>query len=249
MSPLCELLAWDTRFFGVRIARILGQELDELAMKPILDWSEAKRIDCLYFLADAASEASIAVAEQHGFGLKDVRVTYERRLSIPLDKVPPLPAGSCIRSARLDDIVALECIAASCFTDSRFSADSRFPRTLVSALYRVWIRQSVEGQADMVLVLENAGRAAGFITGKLLDERTGQIPLAGLDAAVQGHGLAQALYAEALRWFASQGIDAVTYVTQARNIRAQRVIQRLDFLSRSTHLWYHKWFDRREGES
>jgi mycothiol synthase len=76
-----------------------------------------------------------------------------------------------------------------------------------------------------------------------LDERTGQCRLGGLDASLRGRGLGLQMYEAALRWFASRGIETVIYVTQARNIRAQRLFQRLGFLLHSTQLWYHKWFE------
>jgi dTDP-4-amino-4,6-dideoxy-D-galactose acyltransferase len=248
MSAVCELLEWDTQFFGVRVARIAGHHLDDAGARHALNWCAAERIDCLYFLANAESAESVAAAEAHGFGLKDVRLTYQRRLDPALaDGVPELPAGVVLRPSRLDDCAALEVIAEGGYTDSRFYFDRRFPRAAADELYRVWVRQSVAGQADVVLVLEYQGRAVGFITCHLLGERTGQCRLGGLDAELRGRGLGQQMYEGALRWFAARGVETVVYVTQARNIRAQRLFQRLGFLSHSTQLWYHKWFDRHAG--
>src|SRR5260370_8215020 len=101
----------------------------------------------------------------------------------------------------------------------------------------------------MVLVVENEGRACGFITCHLLDQRTGQCKLGGLHASLRGRGLGQQLYETALCWFAGQGVELMVYVTQARNIRAQRLFQRLGFLSHSTEFWYHKWFERAETKA
>src|SRR6266496_86448 len=169
MNTLCELLDWDTRFFGFRVARVAGHTLDEATAQEVLSWCESEKVDCLYFLADANSEETIAAAERHGFGLKDVRLTYQRRLEPSLaDVVPVLPAGVRIRPARPDESPALEAITEGSFTDSRFYYDRRFPRSVVDEMYRVWVRQSVAGQADVVLVLENQGRPCGFITCHLL---------------------------------------------------------------------------------
>jgi ribosomal protein S18 acetylase RimI-like enzyme len=112
-------------------------------------------------------------------------------------------------------------------------------------LYRVWIRKSVHGTADGVLVLDEGGQAQGFITCRLPGRGLGEVPLAGLSAEVRGRGLAQVLYAAALDWLAARGVATARYVTQARNVRAQRVLQRLGFLTESAHVWYHKWFDPR----
>ena len=245
MNPVCELLEWDTRFFGVRVGRVVGPRLDDAAARQALSWCAAERVDCLYFLADADSEESVAAAERHGFGLKDVRLTYQRRLEpSPAGAAPDLPPGVFIRPSRPDDAPVLEAIAEGTYTDSRFYFDRRFPRALADKLYRTWVRQSVAGQADVVLVLEDRGRAVGFITCHLTDAREGRCGLSGLEPGLRGRGLGLRLYEAALGWLAGRGVEVVVYVTQARNIRAQRLFQRLGFLSHSTQLWYHKWFDR-----
>jgi hypothetical protein len=160
-----ELLDWDSRFFGVRVARVMGHALDVTGMAQVLDWCALERIDCLYFLADANSAETVALAEKHAFGLKDVRVTYHRHLEpSPVEGVPMVPPSVRIRPCRPADALALEAIAEGSYTDSRFYYDGRFPRHAVAELYRTWVRQSIAGQADAVLVLENDSKPCGFIT-------------------------------------------------------------------------------------
>src|SRR5207302_7007841 len=118
-----------------------------------LAWCTAERIDCLYLLADAHSVETIAIAERYGFGLKDVRLTYRRRLDRSC-AAPILPPTFIIRPSKLDDAPLLEAIAEGSYTDSRFYFDQRFPREKADELYRTWVRQSVAGQADVVLVME-----------------------------------------------------------------------------------------------
>ena len=65
MNTVCELLDWDTRFFAVRIARVVGDSLDETTAQQVLSWCASEQIDCLYFLADANSQESIATVERH----------------------------------------------------------------------------------------------------------------------------------------------------------------------------------------
>jgi dTDP-4-amino-4,6-dideoxy-D-galactose acyltransferase len=248
LTSVCELLDWDSRFFGVRVARVVGHTLDDATARSVLSWCNRERIECLYLLAEADSEETVRTAEKYGFGLKDVRVTYRKKLGqSPADVVPELPPGVRIRSSYRDDAAILEAIAEGSYLDSRFYYDRGFPRKSVDELYRTWVRQSIAGQADVVLVLENEGRASGFITCHILDERTGQCRLGGLDASLRGRGLGQQMYQAALHWFAGRGIETVVYVTQARNIRAQRLFQRLGFLSHSTQYWYHQWFDTSAG--
>src|SRR5690242_5745583 len=148
MNPVCKLLEWDTHFFGVRVARVAGHSLDDAAARRALSWCAAERVDCLYFLADIDSPETIAAAERHGFGLKDLRRTYRRRLEPSLaDGAPDLPPGVRIRPSRPDGAPALEAMAEGTYTGSRFYFDRRFPRALADELYRTWVRQSVAGQA------------------------------------------------------------------------------------------------------
>jgi ribosomal protein S18 acetylase RimI-like enzyme len=55
-------------------------------------------------------------------------------------------------------------------------------------------------------------------------------------------GVGRKLVVASLGWFDAHGADRVTVVTQGRNIAAQRLYQRCGFLTRSTGLWYHRWF-------
>lgn len=241
MNAGCELLEWDSTFFGCRIARVVGHRLDDAAARAALDWCEREAVACLYFLADADDAATTAAAEAHGFGMKDIRVTSACDLDQP--RPAPAPDGPRVRPASRADADAIEAMAAASYTDSRFYFDTRFPRERVSGLYRRWARQSVEGGADQVLVLEQVGRPAGFITCHLLPERQGSVGLGCVDAAARGQGLGAHLYGAALDWFASRGVRRVSYVTQGRNVRAQRLIQRLGFRTESVRIWYHRWFD------
>jgi RimJ/RimL family protein N-acetyltransferase len=44
-------------------------------------------------------------------------------------------------------------------------------------------------------------------------------------------------------WLEDEGARRVLVTTQARNIGAQRAYQRAGFVTASTEIWFHKWFD------
>ena len=146
----CELLSWDTEFFSRRIARVLGDKLDDAAASTIYEWCAKNQIDALYFLGRADDPQTIQTAERHGFDLVDVRVTY--RLSpIQLPKIQPKTAAPAIRPAVPDDIPALRQIAGSAHRDSRFFNDPHFDRDKARQLYETWIDSESRGRADQVL--------------------------------------------------------------------------------------------------
>ena len=77
----CELLPWDTEFFGCRIARVCGDTLRPDQVLQIDDWCRSNQARGLYFLARADDPETVQSAEQHGFGLVDIRVTFERLMT------------------------------------------------------------------------------------------------------------------------------------------------------------------------
>lgn len=240
MTTPCTFLSWDSEFFGFRIARVNSQQLTSDLVSEIDAWREAETIDCLYFLADPNDSQTIRLAEDYGYRLVDLRLTFERKL-IP-DEVRPLMDS--IRPFVERDLEPLIQIARTSYSDSRFYFDPCFPREKCELFYETWVRNSTNGSgfADMTLVAELNGLTAGFITSKC-HETIGHIGLVGVAESARGRSLGLALVNNALRWFIEQGMERVQVVTQGRNIAAQRLYQRCGFLTSDLGLWYHKWFN------
>ena len=238
-DPPCELLQWDSDFFGRRIARASANTLDKSALAGIEGWCDLHKIDCLYFLADPADPLTTRLAETSGFRLVDIRVTLDR----PVQGGSTL--GSCrtkIRGSLESDISALRTIARTSHRDSRFYFDGNFPAVLCDALYEAWIEKSCRGWAQNVLVAEDEGKPVGYVTCHLATGGIGRIGLVGVEAEAQSKGFGKELVGQSLHWFARQGVATVSVVTQGRNVRAQRLYQRCGFVTRSVDLWYHRWF-------
>lgn len=245
-ESICEHLEWDSQFFGRRIARVKGACLSETDIVNIRIWCQDNRIECLYFLADSTDAQTSRVAESNGFNLVDIRVTLD--LSLVAEHAPR-QSRSNVRGAREQDTSTLKTIARCSHRDSRFYCDGNFPTSMCDALYEVWIEKSCQGWAKKVLVAEDGGELAGYISCHLPTPKTGKIGLVGVGQKAQGKGLGKDLLHEALRWFDEQGVDSVTVVTQGRNVRAQRMYQRCGFVTRSVELWFHKWFLEKSGKA
>ncbi|HEV2320412.1 MAG TPA: GNAT family N-acetyltransferase [Verrucomicrobiae bacterium] len=244
-SEACEFLPWDTEFFGCRIARVRGDTLTAQTVAQVDNWSRCHRIQGLYFLSCSNDPASVRTAEQHGFQLVDVRLTFERALggeSIPGPE--SRSAGTRIRTFQPADVPALQALARAAHRDTRFFCDKHFSSDRAQDLYSTWITLESQGRAAIVFVATVApDRAVGYISCHL-DEarREGRIGLVGVDAAVHGRGIGQSLVYAALNWFSGKHMSAATVVTQGRNRSAQRLYQRCGFLTRDLKLWYHKWY-------
>jgi dTDP-4-amino-4,6-dideoxy-D-galactose acyltransferase len=233
-SPPCQLLEWDTRFFGLPIARVAGDRLTRSDWARVLDWCTAKSIRCLYLLVSAEDTESSLVAGEEQFRAVDIRMTLDRRIC---------GEGACdaIRPAREDDIPALVDLARESHRDSRFFADPGFPEELCRRLYETWIEKSCRGYAKSVLVADMNDKPAGYITCDWSAD-TGHIGLVAVAPWAQGEGVGKALVNASLHTFRDNGVRRIHVTTQGRNIPAQRLYQRCGFLTRSVQIWHHRWF-------
>jgi ribosomal protein S18 acetylase RimI-like enzyme len=241
-NTLASILDWDSTHFGFVVARVTNEVLDPAEAGEIDAWAHAHQVRCLYFLCRADQIESIRTAEQTGYRLVDIRMTYEQSLQKALP--PPAVYTADIRPSRADEVSALEDITRTCQFETRFSVDPGFPPERSRELYVIWVRKSCEGYAQQVLVAHLNGQPAGYISCHLEDdERRGSIGLVAVASQVQGRGIGKQLVMSALRWFREQNAETVSVVTQGRNLASQRLYQACGFLTRAVHLWYHKWYE------
>lgn len=248
-NALASILDWDSAHFGFVIARVTSEALGPLEAKEIDAWARAQQVRCLYFLCCADHIETIRTAEQAGYRLVDIRMTYEQRLQKALS-LPALHNTADVRPSRADEVSALEDITRTCQFDTRFSVDPGFPAERSRELYTTWVRNSCEGYAQQVLVAHLDEQPVGYISCHLeAGARLGSIGLVAVSSAAQGRGIGRQLVMSALHWFQEQHVDMVSVVTQGRNLVSQRLYQSCGFLTGSVHLWYHKWYEEDDHES
>ncbi len=242
MSDPCKYLPWDSDFFGVRIAQVEANHLDQESLIEIIQWCNQRDIDCLYYLADPNYIDAIRTAEENQFHLVDVRVTRQYQFQPTVDFNQPV-APYLIRPFLLSDLPDLRKIARKSFTLSRFYSDPCFPQDKCDELYDVWIKNSCEGYADHVLVAEIKGVSQGFITCHIRQNRLeGDIGLVGVSEQARGQGVGKSLVQASLGYFYEQGVYSVFIAMQGSNIIAQKLCEHTGFSMYSLRLWYHKWF-------
>ena len=238
----CQLLDWDSAFFGLRIGRATLARLDDESLAAVLDWCRAQAIDCLYFLAGAEDSETIRLAESGGFRLVDIRLTLQASLADEPAAAPPLGDGIELGLARSAEVGQLKAIARASHHDSRFYHDPGFSRADCDRLYETWIEKACGDPAGAVLVARRGQQAAGYLACGRQDAATGRISLVAIAPGFQRQGIGQALLAAAMNWFREQNFQSVSVVTQGRNVAAQRLYQRAGFVTQSVQLWYHRWF-------
>jgi GNAT superfamily N-acetyltransferase len=245
----CLFLQWDSEFFGIRIAQINSTSLSPELMQEIYQWCDKNAIECLYFLGTADNPESIRIAENNAFHLVEVRLTIERDLRgyQPPASRPPGMEEIIVRPAQDADLPALQRISRNSYFNSRFYFDDRFPEEACQQYYETWIKKSYESGADQVLVAEIKGEVLGYTTLHLnLEKAEGQVGLIAVAEDARKHGVGYVIGDDLITWFAQRGAERIIAVTQGRNIPTQRLSQRQGFLTKSCHLYYHKWFSEPE---
>lgn len=184
-------LDWDSRFFGLPMARVdwllrgPGATVDALAdaVGATLDRLRADGILHVTVKVDVADVGPIGVLESAGFRLMDALVTYfthpHRDPPTPVrevGRVRPLAPGD------VDEVLAITEDAYAGFR-GRFQLDPHVPADRAGALYLEWARQCCAGRmADRVVVADNGhGGLHGWASTRRVEPASsvGGIPLWG----------------------------------------------------------------------
>jgi GNAT superfamily N-acetyltransferase len=239
-SELCKILEWDSRHFGIRLARVLPRSLSRDDFHEVMAWCAKEKVKGLYYLCPAEERESARWASRHGFECVDVRVEFEKRLVGWTAANTP----SQVRLAKPADIAALKAIARTSHRDTRFYADPHFAQEASDRLYEIWIEKSCTDAAGCVWTADDvAGQPIGYVTCTRESDKVGRIGLVAIREDLRGQGWGHALMQRALQWFVENGYERVQVATQGANGGALRLYGRLGFVPVSVALWFHKWFE------
>jgi dTDP-4-amino-4,6-dideoxy-D-galactose acyltransferase len=238
-KPPAVFLQWDSDFFQKRIGRVITCNMSENEAFRVDIWAAEQHIDCLYYLADGSLSSSAWVAENHGFHLMDLRVTYQ----IDLKNVKSdLPMRS-IRQATAVDLPTIKQMAGEFHSVSRFFSDDHFERILCKQLYELWIERDFIEHDRYLWMSEDQGQITGY-TSASIDQsgKAAEIGLVGVNPNWRGQGIGWNLQLGILQQLKTLGVNHVEVVTQGRNISAQNLYSKSGYVLKSIDLWYHKWY-------
>jgi dTDP-4-amino-4,6-dideoxy-D-galactose acyltransferase len=238
---LCDILEWDSAFFGRRIARYLPARCVGDAARALAAECAERAIECVYVLIDAADAESIANLQRMQAFLADVRLTFDAKISLDTDRPTPVQTISHVRRACESDIPALRRIASESHRDTRFYADAHFPSKRCDCLYETWIENSCLGYADAVLVADDAAKPVGYVTCHKSGSGGGHIGLFAVEAQHERCGTGTSLLHGARAWFSANDVRSMRVSTQLRNLRAVRFYGRDGLLVETAHFWFHYW--------
>ena len=256
-----ERLDWDTKYFGMPMARIthlmVGKEhphpfeLKRELISRILSECHQEKIHHLTARVPKEDTSSIHALESKGFRLMDVIVTaavdFRRRTTAQIEQ------QWTVRQFNSDDMPKLVDIAIEAFKEhrianQRFHADPWLPKEKSENLYVQWLINASKGLADTILVAEMNGSPVGFSAcrverqlGEKIGVRIGVIFLTAVKPSVRRRGVHTSMLYAALDWF-SDKVDFVEIGAEVSNYAAQSGWKKPGFKIVRAQCTFH-WFN------
>jgi ribosomal protein S18 acetylase RimI-like enzyme len=218
-----EPLSWDSEFFGVRIARA---RLSDTGLAEAIEAARREAVECLYLFVPITPLETVAEAVRAGARLVDLQTSVAGVIAVDGGKRPA-------RLATAADLPELEVLAEKLAVASRFGNDPRFEAAAVAAMYRVWVRRSL----DEGVVVVPDGELSGFVAARpSLGSAT--IELVYMKPEARQAGLARTLLTAAVH---ELGFERTQLVTHVGNIAGQRMCESLGLRTRSVEAVLHLW--------
>ncbi|MBX2840186.1 MAG: GNAT family N-acetyltransferase [Flammeovirgaceae bacterium] len=231
-----ELLAWDTEFFGFKVARIPDQKLSGDQLATIFENLKKLGIRLVYFASTVElllNQSSISLF--NGI-LVDRKITYKKEI------VATNQADQHISSFQkgIDDEEILIQLAIEAGEFSRFNTDPNIDKNSFQKLFRLWMENALAQKTDThVLVYKEQNEICGMVTLKLKDG-IGNIDLIAVRQDFRGRGMGKKLLIAA-ETNLNNKTDQVSVVTQSRNSLACRLYESFGFELANQVYFYHFW--------
>jgi len=235
-----QYLEWDSKIFKKNIGKLNINSLNKKNIGKILDECKKINLSCLFCFVNI-NYNTINIAQENKFDLINIKVGYNLNLKKRNNKLNSIPRNIKLEDAKISDIKKLIQINNYVGKTSRFYKDKKIKKNISRKIYREWIKNSLKGYADKIIVLKIKNEIYGFISCKIKN-KIGIIDLIGVLPEYQGKGYGKLLINESIKWFNSKNIDEIEVTTEGENISAQRLYQKIGFRIYDTKLVYHKWF-------
>lgn len=229
-----ESLEWDTDFFGISIGKFtVDRSTDISQLKEILDDNPFRLLYVkIKNITKNDQESYSDVGQVKSFGL-----SYEKCLAKPTRNFN----HEAIYNGTLSD--ELEELAWVSGQYSRFNIDRRL-RPFFKKMYSLWLEKSIHKElADVIFIYSIGKLTVGLVTVSLHEDEMAQIGLLSVSEKKRGLGIATELMANAEAWCYSMGKKRLRVVTQAENIPACSLYDKLGFEIKEYYGIFHHWMD------
>ena len=237
---LISIMEWDTDYWGFPVAFLSSRHLSENILYRVNVFIKNDNIRLVEYLCNCHDKKSVLLAEKNGYNFKDIRLTYEKILKGTID----IELNGMIEFGVAEEqhISALRDISRDIYLDSRYYYDNNFDKEKVCEFYMDWVEKAVKKEFDDECFSFFINKIPiAYCSVKYERSTEAHIGLVGVSNDHVGNGLGVKLLEMVFNALLVKGIKRVLVVTQGRNYPAQRLYQKVGFLTVSTELWYHKW--------
>ena len=232
-----DILDWDSKFFGYKIASIHALKLESGDLNSLIKELGNNDIKLSYCFINPEDEVSINTMKNSSGILVDEKVTF----SIQGFK-EDVPVDPSIKPYHLTyPTEKLKLLALQSGLYSRFKIDPNFKNNEYENLYIEWITNSVKKKIAVEnLIYSDGSDEKGFIS-LAVKNNMGSIGLIAVDESERGKSIGRKLIYATFIYFKKKGIDKIEVVTQSANKTACLFYESLGFKVKSIINIYHLW--------
>ncbi len=240
-KKLFQILDWDSKHFGYKVARLNASRLTPSELKRVLSNLLKRDIRLVYWYINPKDKVSNKAAQENNGFLADEKTTYVKSVSPEAKNITLSNHIKSYLHQPLNDQLLYLTLEAGIY--SRFKVDPNCKEGEFEILYTEWIKNSLNGKiAKDVLVYVEGGKEIGFITLGEKDERC-NIGLIAVDEKFRGQGIGEQLMSEAFKKAWEWGYKEMSVVTQRTNRGACSFYEKLGSVVESTVNIYHFWLN------
>lgn len=237
-------LEWDTSFFYTNIAYLSCPSLTPNIEKFVKNFVSINNINLVQFKCNCHDASSVEIAEKSNYSFVDIRLTMEQNIN-EKNFIKDYRKDIIVRKANESDIKALTECGKDLYSTSRYYYDKNFDIEKLNEFYSGWISKAVLGLFDdYCYALYKNDLPIGFCSIKLNNSNSASIGVLGVNQNFSQLGFGRYMLNKVIQALYLDGVSYVDVVTQGRNYAAQRLYQRCGFITKSSELWYHKWFNQ-----
>ena len=232
---MIEYLEWDSNFLGFKVGSI--SQLNTVTLEQELKNANSENYKLIYMFAAADCFLPEDFLQKYNGKLVDRKVLYAQELS---DKtIVNYDQTTLYTSPEVsDDLLQL---AYESGKYSRFKLDKNFAPEVFANMYKLWIKNSVNGQiADRIYVVERNNKKVAMLTLKEKSEAM-QIGLISTSIESQGKGYGKQLINRTKQTAIELGLKYIEVPTQYDNKQACRFYEACGFQVKSITNIYHFW--------
>jgi dTDP-4-amino-4,6-dideoxy-D-galactose acyltransferase len=240
-------LPWESRLFGVRMAKIDAivadsPDIASYLVGTVVGNCRSEGIRHLSARTEFSDLLTARALERTGFYLADTLVTLHRT-----DKTSPEAENDKLEAYSPRYRRDLREIARRSLGTNRFSTDPHLDQRAARKMYSLWLENGIDGRADFARVSIAGDRPSGFVLcRKLVEEMPGsQLVIGTLDLIAvapehQGQGLGKRLVRAACQWLSAN--SAIHFVrTRGDNFVALGAYTSVGFRFYSGKMGFHLW--------